>query len=74
MEPEEGERVVEAFLAAHDEFRKRDPRPSLPAAARALVRGDGFLHTSALDDGLDGFFAALLERGRPAAGASSQTL
>jgi len=62
LEPEEGEDVVKGFLAAHPEFRPVDPRPQLPAAARRLVRGPGFLETSPDDGELDGFFAARMVR------------
>jgi 16S rRNA (cytosine967-C5)-methyltransferase len=67
MEPEEGEEAVRAFLQSHPEFRLGDPRNNLPPAAAGLVDADGFLRTSPLREGLDGFFAALLirdERGR----------
>jgi 16S rRNA (cytosine967-C5)-methyltransferase len=59
--------AVRAFLQSHPEFRLGDPRNNLPPAAAGLVDADGFLRTSPLREGLDGFFAALLirdERGR----------
>jgi 16S rRNA (cytosine967-C5)-methyltransferase len=59
---EENERVVEAFLAAAADFQLDDPRPWLPAPARALVAEPGFLRTFPHRDGLDGFFAARLKR------------
>ena len=46
MEPEEGEQVVAAFLAAHPEFEAEG----------------GALSTTPLDGGLDGFFGARLVR------------
>lgn len=62
MEPDEGEEVVASFLAGHPEFERADPRPYLPDAARACVGRDLALRTTPLDDGMDGFFAALLTR------------
>lgn len=59
MEPEEGERVVLGFLERHRRFRTADPEILLPQPLRSP---DGFLRTSPLTDGLDGFFAALLVR------------
>ena len=61
MEPEEGEGVVEAFLASHPSFRRGDPRALLPSSARELVGGDGYLRTAPDLEGMDGFFAARLE-------------
>lgn len=62
LEPEEGEAVIDGFLASCPAFRIADPRPALVPAAAELVRGPGFLHTSPVDDGLDGFFAVALVR------------
>ena len=62
LEPEEGEDVVTGFLARHADFRLGDPRPCLPASARALVTPPGYLVTSPVLGDLDGFFAARLER------------
>jgi 16S rRNA (cytosine967-C5)-methyltransferase len=62
LEPEEGEGVVDAFLKTRPEYRLVDPREALPPPARVLVDGRGFLRTSPADDGLDGFFAARLQR------------
>jgi 16S rRNA (cytosine967-C5)-methyltransferase len=62
IEPEEGEAVVDAFLGDHPEFVRADPRYGLGPAAQALVGADLALRTSPLDDGMDGFFAALLTR------------
>jgi 16S rRNA (cytosine967-C5)-methyltransferase len=64
MEPEEGEEVVSRFLASRPDFMLADPRPWLPDPARALVREPGYLETSPARGGLDGFFAARLERRR----------
>jgi 16S rRNA (cytosine967-C5)-methyltransferase len=62
IEPEEGESVVARFLERNKEFRRADPRPALPAAAHQLIDSDGFLRTSSANEGLDGFFAALIVR------------
>jgi 16S rRNA (cytosine967-C5)-methyltransferase len=61
MEPEEGEAVVETFLASRPTFRRANARPFLPESARALVGGDGCLRTAPDLDGMDGFFAARIE-------------
>jgi 16S rRNA (cytosine967-C5)-methyltransferase len=58
----ENERVVERLLASHPDFRLADARPHLPEAARGLAGDDGLLRTSPDVGGLDGFFAARLER------------
>ncbi len=64
LEPEEGERVVAAFLERFPEFSAVDVRDGLAEPARALIGEDGFLRTDPAKDGLDGFFAAALERAR----------
>lgn len=58
----ENERVVERLLASHADFRLADAQPHLPEAARALAADDGMLRTSPDVGGLDGFFAARIER------------
>jgi 16S rRNA (cytosine967-C5)-methyltransferase len=62
LEPEEGERVVDAFLDSGSEFHVVDPREALPVPARDLVDSRGFLRTSPSTGDLDGFFAARLHR------------
>jgi len=62
IEPEEGDGVIAAFLAGRPDFLRADPRRGLSEAARALVGDDLALRTSPLDDGMDGFYAALLTR------------
>jgi 16S rRNA (cytosine967-C5)-methyltransferase len=66
-EPEENERVVEAFLggpgAAFDLARREEVAARLPEPARPLVEPSGFLRTTWRDQ-LDGFFAAVLKRAR----------
>lgn len=60
LEPEEGERVVEAFLADHPGFRRVDPRGGGDGPAVELFDERGQLRTSPDQGGLDGFFAAVL--------------
>lgn len=62
IEPEEGEEVIGAFLAARPEFVRADPRDGLSIAARGIVGDDLALRTTPFYDGMDGFFAALLTR------------
>jgi 16S rRNA (cytosine967-C5)-methyltransferase len=62
VEPEEGDAVIDGFLALRPEFVRTDPKEGLAGAARALVGDDLALRTSPLDDGMDGFFAVLLTR------------
>jgi 16S rRNA (cytosine967-C5)-methyltransferase len=59
---EEGEDVVEAFLAAHPEFAPRPAGVVLGGELSALVTRDGFLRVSPHRHGTDGFFGAALER------------
>lgn len=58
-EPEENERVVELFLANHQDFKVEGCREYLPVASQEFVGDDGFFRTRP-DQGLDGFFAARL--------------
>lgn len=58
----ENDDVVEAFLAAHPEFRIDDPRPLLPPAAHALIDARHALRTFPHRHGLDGFFAVRMTR------------
>lgn len=59
LEPEENERQVECFLAAHPEFR-RDPPADFPAE---LLSKEGDLTILPQRHGMDGAFAARLRRG-----------
>jgi 16S rRNA (cytosine967-C5)-methyltransferase len=59
-EPEEGERQVARFLAAHAEFSPAPP--TLPFDA-GPARADGYLRTWPGPQNWDGFFAARLRRG-----------
>jgi 16S rRNA (cytosine967-C5)-methyltransferase len=58
----ENEGVVERLLAARSDFAIEDAACFLPASARELVDGAGFLRTWPHRGGLDGFFAARLKR------------
>ena len=62
-EPDENERVVEAFLASNSAFSLAPltPGADCPAAATALD-DRGRLHTRPFEHGLDAFFAARLVR------------
>jgi 16S rRNA (cytosine967-C5)-methyltransferase len=62
IEPEEGEDLVAAFLKDRPEFTQADPQVGLAAAARTMIGDDLAVRTTPLDDGMDGFFAALLTR------------
>lgn len=62
IEPEEGEQLIEEFLARDTGFTRADPRPALTEAARELVGDDLAVRTGPLDDGMDGFYAVLLTR------------
>jgi 16S rRNA (cytosine967-C5)-methyltransferase len=62
MEPEEGDAVVAAFVADHSDFVRANPRAGLAAPASALIGEDLALRTTPLNDGMDGFYAALLTR------------
>jgi 16S rRNA (cytosine967-C5)-methyltransferase len=62
-EPEENERVAEAFLAAHPHFVAA-VAPALPASMAGLVDEYGVLRTLPHRDGLDAFFAAGFVRER----------
>jgi len=61
--PEENERIVEAFLAAHPGFESGDARAELARAGIALDTGRAMVLSTATH-GCDAFFAAILERTR----------
>jgi len=66
-EPEENERVVEAFLRSHGDFALRVPAPLAGVAGgEALVDAGQYLRTLPFRHGLDAFYAALLVRQRAA--------
>jgi 16S rRNA (cytosine967-C5)-methyltransferase len=70
LEPEEGERQIEAFLARRPDFRLRPIVPAEVGGLAELVSGRGWLrclpshlpHAVDRMSGLDGFFAACLVR------------
>lgn len=59
---EEDEAVVEAFLASHRDFQILDAREKLPRESHGFVTETGLLRTWPQRDGLDGVFAAVLQR------------
>jgi len=58
----ENEQIVASFLARHAGWRIVDARAHLPEEARVLVDDSGALRTAPDVGGLDGFYAARLER------------
>lgn len=61
-ENEENEDVVEDFLERHPEFKIDDIKQYLPETGRMLVDEKGFLHTSPINNRMDGFFAVRLKK------------
>ncbi len=61
--PEENEGVVEAFLAAHPTFVRRNAQEILGAQGIAIELTGDDLHLLPHLHGTDGFYAAVLERG-----------
>jgi 16S rRNA (cytosine967-C5)-methyltransferase len=62
LEPEEGERRVDSFLAGHTQFRRGDVRSLLEDPLHEVATRGPDLMTFPHRGGLDGFFAARLER------------
>lgn len=64
LEPEEGERQAEAFLARHPEFRAAPARPGEGGAPQASLTPEGWLRLLPHHrvGGQDGFFAARFAR------------
>jgi 16S rRNA (cytosine967-C5)-methyltransferase len=62
LEPEEGASRIETFLRQHPDFSLGDPRPLLPETLAHAVTDEGYFLTWPPRDGVDGFFAARLER------------
>lgn len=70
LEPEECERIVAAFLAANASFRLVPVDPAQLDVPSNLVTSEGYLRTAPhmsfgpdpVQAGMDGFFAAILER------------
>lgn len=61
--PEENERIVDAFLAGHPDFRRGDARAELARAGVGLDTGEALVLSTA-KHGCDAFYAAIVERGR----------
>lgn len=59
---EENEEVVDAFLQGHPDWYRADAALYLPPAAASLVDSGGDLRTHPEEHGLDGFYAARLQR------------
>jgi len=62
LTPEENEGTLQAFLAAHGDFRREGARPCLPPGCAEVVHESGSLKTWPHRHGVDGFFAARLRR------------
>jgi len=62
LEREENEDVITAFLSIHKEFR-----PVVPPVAEAFRTESGYVRTFPHRHGVDGFFAAVLEKFSPSA-------
>jgi len=60
--PEEGEGVVDAFLARHDDFEIDRGRRRVETSLQDVIDARGFMKTRPDLGGLDGFFAARLIR------------
>jgi 16S rRNA (cytosine967-C5)-methyltransferase len=61
-EPEENERVVDAFLNEHDDFATVDLRDAAPGALAPFIDGRGMMRTLPYEHSLEAFFAAALVR------------
>ena len=62
LEPEEGQRQIEALLGARRDLAVVDARSLLPPSLHRMVNPGGFLETLPQRDDTDGFFAAVLAR------------
>lgn len=63
-EPEENEAVVASFLQEHPDFSQVAAPEAFPPWVRPFLDSAGFFRTLPEGHGLDGFFAATLERSR----------
>jgi 16S rRNA (cytosine967-C5)-methyltransferase len=61
-EPEENQRIVEAFLNRHVDYELEAVSSDLPDVARVFAREGGWFQTWPGAEGLDGFFGARLRR------------
>jgi 16S rRNA (cytosine967-C5)-methyltransferase len=62
MTPEESEEVVAEFVAEHRGFEVEDLRRIVPQGLKPLIGEDGFVRTFTHRHGMDGFFAARLNK------------
>lgn len=66
LEPEEGERQIEAFLARHPDFARKPIAPADVGGIGEIITGEGDLRSLpchlGIEGGMDGFFAARLTR------------
>jgi len=60
--PEENERIVDAFLAAHSQFSRQPAGEVLAAKGIAIESAGSDLYLAPHTHGTDGFYAAVLER------------
>jgi len=61
-EPDEGERVVEAFLEGAEGFASESALGYLPVPAHGMATGKGYMRSYPHTHGTDGFFAARIRR------------
>lgn len=61
-EPEENDDVIATFLQDHPELHICPPPPSFPDEARRFIDDRGVLRIFPERDGMDGYFAVILER------------
>lgn len=66
LEPQEGERQIETFLAAHPGFARLPIEPAETGGLQEILSGQGDLRSlpchMAIEGGMDGFYAARLTR------------
>ncbi len=66
LEPEEGVRQIERFLAANADFRRRSVTVDEVGGLAEILTGDGDIRSlpchMGVEGGMDGFYAARLER------------
>ena len=62
MEPEENEKVVEAFVQTHPGFMVDTDRETIPDAVLPFVGQSGYLRTFPHTHNMDGFFSVRLKR------------